>query len=192
ELALLFTGAKAPTKDSPNEMAVTSSVKLDPEGINVMVTPSVEPDAGFDTTNTGSTPAFGRELGGSVGTPHHEPAIGAREMSTLETALDKSSVAELHVRPPAPEGEHVLGETQAPPDAHGSISLSDDEYLPKAEPPSSITEPVHAQASAVETSKALGVAHPLFTIAAMGVDRRLLVNRKRQLQMYRVYVRSPI
>jgi tRNAThr (cytosine32-N3)-methyltransferase len=36
----------------------------------------------------------------------------------------------------------------------------------------------------------LGLAHPLFTITQLGVDRRLLVNRKRQLKMYRVWMQG--
>lgn len=36
----------------------------------------------------------------------------------------------------------------------------------------------------------LGLAHPLFTIKQLGVDRRLLVNRKRQLKMYRVWMQG--
>ena len=32
--------------------------------------------------------------------------------------------------------------------------------------------------------------HPLFTIEQLGVDRRLLVNRKRQLKMYRVWMQG--
>jgi tRNAThr (cytosine32-N3)-methyltransferase len=37
---------------------------------------------------------------------------------------------------------------------------------------------------------ALGLPHPLFTIKQLGVDRRLLVNRKRQLKMYRVWMQG--
>jgi hypothetical protein len=37
---------------------------------------------------------------------------------------------------------------------------------------------------------ALGLAHPLFTIKQLGVDRRLIVNRKRQLKMYRVWMQG--
>lgn len=36
----------------------------------------------------------------------------------------------------------------------------------------------------------LGLAQPLFTIMQLGVDRRLLVNRKRQLKMYRVWMQG--
>jgi len=33
-------------------------------------------------------------------------------------------------------------------------------------------------------------SHPLFSIKQLGVDRRLLVNRKRQLKMYRVWMQG--
>jgi tRNAThr (cytosine32-N3)-methyltransferase len=36
----------------------------------------------------------------------------------------------------------------------------------------------------------LGLVHPLFTITQLGVGRRLLVNRKRQLKMYRVWMQG--
>lgn len=32
--------------------------------------------------------------------------------------------------------------------------------------------------------------HPLFSVEALGVDRRLIVNRKRQLKMYRVWMQG--
>ncbi|KAG9103500.1 hypothetical protein FRC06_010382 [Ceratobasidium sp. 370] len=189
ELALLFTGAKAPTKDSPNEVVVTSSVadtsSLDPEGTNGTATPSVEPDPVVDITNTGNTPTLSRGLSGS-GTPHNKAAINVRELVGLERALDQVSVAEVRTQPPAPEEGQIPAETRAPLNAQASASLSEGECTPKAESPLSITDLSRAQASAVETSTALGVPHPLFTISGMGVDRRLLVNRKRQLQMYRV------
>ncbi|PIL24822.1 hypothetical protein GSI_12708 [Ganoderma sinense ZZ0214-1] len=35
-----------------------------------------------------------------------------------------------------------------------------------------------------------GNAHPLFSIEQLGVDRRLIVNRKRQLKMYRVWMQG--
>ena len=34
------------------------------------------------------------------------------------------------------------------------------------------------------------VAHPLFAIEQLGVDHRLIVNRKRQLKMYRVWMQG--
>ena len=32
--------------------------------------------------------------------------------------------------------------------------------------------------------------HPLFSVEQLGVDRRLIVNRKRQLKMYRVWIQG--
>ncbi|KAH7335411.1 S-adenosyl-L-methionine-dependent methyltransferase [Rhizoctonia solani] len=47
-----------------------------------------------------------------------------------------------------------------------------------------------AQTAAAQLSTVLGIPHPLFSITQLGVDRRLLVNRKRQLQMYRVWMQG--
>jgi tRNAThr (cytosine32-N3)-methyltransferase len=33
-------------------------------------------------------------------------------------------------------------------------------------------------------------SHPLFQVQQLGVDRRLIVNRKRQLKMYRVWIQA--
>jgi len=44
--------------------------------------------------------------------------------------------------------------------------------------------------SSLRDPTALGLSHPLFAIEQLGVDRRLLVNRKRQLKMYRVWMQG--
>ncbi|KAI0305791.1 S-adenosyl-L-methionine-dependent methyltransferase [Multifurca ochricompacta] len=62
------------------------------------------------------------------------------------------------------------------PDPSSSSSLS-----------SSSTNVIHPS---LEDPTTLGLAHPLFTIEQLGVDRRLLVNRKRQLKMHRVWVQG--
>ena len=49
---------------------------------------------------------------------------------------------------------------------------------------------VHAIHPSLQGPNVLGLAHPLFTITQLGVDRRLLVNRKRQLKMYRVWMQG--
>ncbi|KIM90183.1 hypothetical protein PILCRDRAFT_59943 [Piloderma croceum F 1598] len=56
------------------------------------------------------------------------------------------------------------------------------------------TEPVSNSRSYVHPNLSTQLAHcpphPLFTIEQLGVDRRLLVNRKRQLKMYRVWMQG--
>jgi tRNAThr (cytosine32-N3)-methyltransferase len=40
------------------------------------------------------------------------------------------------------------------------------------------------------TDTSVRLQHPLFATKQLGVDRRLLVNRKRQLKMYRVWMQG--
>lgn len=71
----------------------------------------------------------------------------------------------------------------------GAASAASDIQSPSGVPPSTGNVD-RALASAAELSAALGIPHPLFSIAQLGIDRRLLVNRKRQLQMYRVWMQG--
>ncbi|QRV73992.1 methyltransferase domain protein [Ceratobasidium sp. AG-Ba] len=192
ELALLFTGAKAPTKDSPDSVAVTSLVEADipplgSEGTNVNTSTSVEPKRAVQITNASKIAALDRGLSGHTTAPSDESAVNVREATGVDIALGQLSTAEPHVPSPTLGEVDAPAETRAPLDAQAS-SLSSNDEPPKEGTLPSIIGLARAQASAVETSNALGVRHPLFAISAMGVDRRLLVNRKRQLQMYRVYV----
>jgi tRNAThr (cytosine32-N3)-methyltransferase len=57
--------------------------------------------------------------------------------------------------------------------------------LPSPDDPSA-----HSIHPSLRDPDARELAHPLFTITQLGVDRRLLVNRKRQLKMYRVWMQG--
>ncbi len=58
-------------------------------------------------------------------------------------------------------------------------------------PPGSSHDPsIRVIHPSLRGSGVLGLANPLFTIMQLGVDRRLLVNRKRQLKMYRVWMQG--
>ena len=65
---------------------------------------------------------------------------------------------------------------------------------PSPSPSPSFTAPgdpsTHSVHPSLRDPDALGLPHPLFTIKQLGVDRRLLVNRKRQLKMYRVWMQG--
>ncbi|KAH8983153.1 S-adenosyl-L-methionine-dependent methyltransferase [Lactarius hatsudake] len=61
---------------------------------------------------------------------------------------------------------------------------SSDNPLPNAD---LSTEPIHPS---LRDPAALRLVHPLFITEQLGADRRLLVNRKRQLKMYRVWMQG--
>ena len=56
--------------------------------------------------------------------------------------------------------------------------------------PSSSREEARTQTKVISASSDSGLPEPLFCTEQLGVDRRLLVNRKRQLKMYRVWVQA--
>ena len=61
---------------------------------------------------------------------------------------------------------------------------------PSSTAPSGDDGSVHVIHPSLRDPGVLGLAHPLFTVTQLGVDRRLLVNRKRQLKMYRVWMQG--
>ena len=77
----------------------------------------------------------------------------------------------------------VLAKDDLPAPSHIPSSL-DPSLTPPGDPSA---HPVHPS---LRDPNALGLPHPLFTIKQLGVDRRLLVNRKRQLKMYRIWMQG--
>jgi hypothetical protein len=92
----------------------------------------------------------------------------------------------------ATDGEcllHVPALQPLPPSPSPGVSSSaapGGDPLPTRDPDPS----AHAIHSSLRDPDALGLAHPLFAVKQLGVDRRLLVNRKRQLKMYRVWMQG--
>lgn len=82
--------------------------------------------------------------------------------------------------------------------AEGSLGAPEDSTPVESSVSSPIVTPGAAEAPdplstrwvSPETSYPDCPPHPLFTTEQLGVDRRLLVNRKRQLKMYRVWIQG--
>lgn len=98
----------------------------------------------------------------------------------------------------APESETIeVDEGNGDGEEECEVPAKDDLPAPSHIPPSSspsFTAPgdpsTHSVHPSLRDPDALGLPHPLFTIKQLGVDRRLLVNRKRQLKMYRVWMQG--
>lgn len=58
---------------------------------------------------------------------------------------------------------------------------------PETPPAPSATSNVHPN---LKSETFTNLIHPLFKVEQLGADRRLLVNRKRQLKMYRVWMQG--
>ena len=87
------------------------------------------------------------------------------------------------------------GDDQDERSPYGRLPSSDISLSLDSDPPSSAPSGPDSSLHVIHPSlqggpDALGLAHPLFTIMQLGVDRRLLVNRKRQLKMYRVWMQG--
>ena len=104
-----------------------------------------------------------------VGAPSREPSLNS--LHTPEETLQSDFTPDKGVVE-SPEVQSTTGsqDTQpnTPPVPNSSLS----------------------QASPFSIKASSMLRHPLFKIEQLGVDRRLLVNRKRQLKMYRVWMQG--
>jgi tRNAThr (cytosine32-N3)-methyltransferase len=96
---------------------------------------------------------------------------------------------------------HKLTETTQVVEESAADDVTSLKAPPSRPPPASdahnadlTTEPISNSCLYVHPNLSIQLAHcpphPLFTIEQLGVDRRLLVNRKRQLKMYRVWMQG--
>jgi tRNAThr (cytosine32-N3)-methyltransferase len=89
------------------------------------------------------------------------------------------------------EGECEAKDERLPDWLASPASLDSSSSTAHSGPVPSPPDPyVHGIHPSLRGSDVVGLAHALFTITQLGVDRRLLVNRKRQLKMYRVWMQG--
>ena len=129
--------------------------------------------------------------------PHSRPRLdelallftGSPLPATFKTSNTESTVEEEDgLRTPQEDESNPMHST---PDAHAEVPA------PPVRPAGSKTTgtPTMVQnpqihPSLLDRHSDVAEAHPLFAIAQLGVDRRLIVNRKRQLKMYRVWMQG--
>lgn len=165
ELARLFTGYDAPlggvdVVTSTGTHSMGEDADADEASLSGVTTPTSTAPDG-SIISSAPTP--------SAPTPTLTPEPESESASASADNLLPNSVSDDH----PPPNQRSLGPESSPepPHAHPStsikIKLSDDEQQPQLE-----------------------LRHPLFSISQLRVDRRLLLNRKRQLKMYRVWMQA--
>ncbi|KAI0058943.1 methyltransferase [Artomyces pyxidatus] len=75
-------------------------------------------------------------------------------------------------------------------EVHESADEVDDEALSTAHSPAPATPDEDTASTSAAPPVDIAARHPLFGVEQLGVDRRLIVNRKRQLKMYRVWMQG--
>ncbi|KAG8763380.1 hypothetical protein FRC11_004255 [Ceratobasidium sp. 423] len=190
ELALLFTGTLAPKKENSKGLVVTSQIEdNDPafkaEAPNVI--PSNNPLSPVPAPVHGIIPAAEVSSGGDQPILTEKAGVGLLSTPQLDAGI-RSGGPELPISS-LEEADALDGVVPGPSDPLAHEPSNGAQSLGEAPLPSA-NDVDHAQTTAAQLSSVLGIPHPLFSITQLGVDRRLLVNRKRQLQMYRVWMQG--
>lgn len=166
----------------------------EPESTNFTISPPLESDDVRDATvvKTGvGTSALGSSAG--IGSALSLTACGDGEVPGMCLNAERYPplvVAESQCHSLALHDTPTPVDAQAPPEGHTAPAAPNEAQSPNEGQLSSDIDLGYARACVAETATLTGIAHPLFSITQLGIDRRLLVNRKRQLQMYRVWMQG--
>ncbi|PPR02275.1 hypothetical protein CVT26_011694 [Gymnopilus dilepis] len=121
--------------------------------------------------------------GSRVSETHVKPTMSTSEESQEDENSDRTDLptAELDAEIPP----HTPSPPSPPPSHASQTAPTEDTALP-ASPPAQ-TPIIHPN---LLSPLAHCPPHPLFAAEQLGVDRRLIVNRKRQIKMYRVWMQA--
>lgn len=183
ELSLLFTGSPA---ESHGAVQFTTTEEVE-DGVftkpdaplnNSLITPNENPAPETSIPNS-----FEPGSAGSAGTSTGAidaidlPLSSSPRLNPIGTAPTDSSNS-------GSNGKNTTNTAaNSDDDPHPFERHSDDELVLKPPPP--VVHPCLLGPNAGSP-----LPHPLFVAGQLGVDRRLLVNRKRQLKMYRVWMQG--
>ncbi|KAL0953935.1 hypothetical protein HGRIS_005099 [Hohenbuehelia grisea] len=203
DLAGIFTGTRTlPHGVSDIPLSSTSEVADDEEGDDSSVPAESLRVLSINNDSPSSTPvtitdevALPQKDDDSSGSADRPPSD--QEPVTASALGPSASVAEVHTNAQAGGGSADL---QASPESRSHSQGANASQMPPAASANSAEDfmetlgadgAVRAPHPASSESDQREVpSHPLFTIEQLGVDRRLLVNRKRQLKMYRVWMQG--
>jgi hypothetical protein len=186
ELALLFTGLKAPVNSHTHAKAVGQSVGLE--------------YLDDDEDDTQLLPVTIIASDGDVEDVYIRADSGVTAVSVCSCDSDSTPAPSLVTPPPGEDDPTSVGSGVLP---SSITSTANKLELPTAltyatshihpslvPPPSSPPQALSQEATPLFTRLPNGPPHPLFTAEQLGVDRRLIVNRKRQVKMYRVWMQG--
>jgi hypothetical protein len=192
ELALLFTGLRAPVNSHTHAKAVRQSVGLE--------------FVDDDEDDTQLLPVTIIASDGDVEDVYIRADSGVSAVSVCSCDSDSTPTPSLVTPPPGedrPNDPTSVGSGVLPSSITSSanklelptaLTYATSHIHPSLEPPPS-SPPQQAQALSQEATPLFThlpncPPHPLFTAEQLGVDRRLIVNRKRQVKMYRVWMQG--
>ncbi|KAG9017027.1 hypothetical protein FRB90_002036 [Tulasnella sp. 427] len=163
ELGRLFTGSTIEMKEDGKQLRMLKIIHED-EPSPIFGTPSV-PTPSVSTPSVASAATEPPDLSNLSIDPSEQP-----EKPDLNAELEQAAEDEEEsLDPVIPSGQDVVSPRRGPPPKR---AWSPPPILKPSRHPNELPP------------------HPLFAVKQMGIDRRLLVNRKKQLKMYRVWLQA--